>query len=244
MTQALAVIATTHQPIFLPWPGLFYKARHADVVVLLDDVQFPLGRGWMTRNRLKSPEGELWLRVPVLRKGRSGQRIGEVELSSQGDWRRSHMESIRHHYIDAPWLSDYLPGVQAVYEANQRRLVDFNVALIRLVWEGLGLRSRLVMQSELGVTGGKTPLLVDVCKAVGADEYVSLSPAEKYIDPTVFGRAGIGLRWLHFRPPLYPQLWGWGIYNLSALDLLLNCGPKSLGIIEAAGPRSAAAPPS
>lgn len=54
------MIVTTHQPIFLPWPGFFYKALCADVMVLLDDVQFPLGRTWITRNRLKSAQGEQW----------------------------------------------------------------------------------------------------------------------------------------------------------------------------------------
>jgi hypothetical protein len=88
------------------------------------------------------------------------------------------------------------------------------------------------------VSGGKTQLLADVCRAVGAGEYVSLPPARKYIDPQVFSEAGIALRYLSFRPPLYPQLWGWGIYNLSALDLLLNCGPRSLEILWAAGPCS------
>ena len=24
------MVVTTHQPIFLPWPGFFYKALHAD----------------------------------------------------------------------------------------------------------------------------------------------------------------------------------------------------------------------
>lgn len=54
------MIVTTHPPIFLPWPGFFYKAWRADTMVLLDTVQFPLGRSWMTRNRLKSDQGELW----------------------------------------------------------------------------------------------------------------------------------------------------------------------------------------
>jgi len=52
------MIVTTHQPIFLPWPGLFDKALRADTGVLLDEVQFPLGRGWMNRNRLESQHGE------------------------------------------------------------------------------------------------------------------------------------------------------------------------------------------
>jgi hypothetical protein len=34
-----------------------------------------------------------------------------------------------------------------------------------------------------------------------------------------------------FRPPIYPQLWGAFRYNLSALDLLLTCGPTRLDII-------------
>ena len=51
------MILTTHQPIFLPWPGFFQKMLCADAMVLLDAVQFPRGRGWMTRNRLKCGGG-------------------------------------------------------------------------------------------------------------------------------------------------------------------------------------------
>lgn len=229
------MIATTHQPIFLPWPGFFYKALHADVTVLLDDVQFPHGRGWMTRNRLKSPQGELWLRVPVHRKGRGKQRIIDVALVQEGDWRHTHLESIRQHYADAPYLQDYFPFIQAVYQGKQRFLVDLNVEFIQHLWKALGLKGRLVRQSDLGITGGKTRLLADICGALGADTYVGLSPAEKYIEQDVFRAAGIDVRLLRFRPPLYPQLWGWGIYNLSALDLLLNCGTRSRAIIRASG---------
>jgi hypothetical protein len=48
------MLAVTHQPIVLPWPGFFCKALRADALVLLDRVQCPLRRGWMHRNRLKS----------------------------------------------------------------------------------------------------------------------------------------------------------------------------------------------
>jgi hypothetical protein len=42
---------------------------------------------------------------------------------------------------------------------------------------------------------------------------------------------GIEITRSNFRPPVYPQLWGDFIYNLSTLDLLLNCGPKSRDIV-------------
>jgi len=38
-----------------------------------------------------------------------------------------------------------------------------------------------------------------------------------------------------YEPPIYPQLWGDFIANLSVLDLILTCGPKSGGLIRQAG---------
>jgi hypothetical protein len=60
--------------------------------------------------------------------------------------------------------------------------------------------------------------------------------AEKHVDLGRVREAAIEPEYLLFRPPIYPQLWGEFIYNLSTLDLLLNCGPKSIEIISNAGP--------
>ena len=45
---------------------------------------------------------------------------------------------------------------------------------------------------------------------------------------------GIDLARVNYHPVVYPQLWGEFIYNLSTLDLLLNCGPKSKEIVSSA----------
>lgn len=228
------MILTTHQPIFLPWPGFFYKALRADAMVLLDDVQFPRGRGWMTRNRLKCSQGELWLGVPVWKKGKGLQAIRDVALFNEIAWRRKHLLSIRQSYANAPYLDDYLPGVIPAYTREHQHLVDFNVELIRFLWNTLGIKSRLLLQSELSVTGKGTDLLIALCHTLNADRYVTLPPVEKYLDEQAFQASGIGLAFARFRPPAYPQLWGEFRYNLSTLDLLLTCGPKSLEIIAGA----------
>jgi hypothetical protein len=229
------MIVATHQPIFLPWPGFFSKALYADTMVLLDMVQFPLGRSWMTRNRLKSDQGELWLRVPVWKTGKGKQRICDVELCDDRNWRKKHCYSIREQYAHAPYLDDYLPSLEAIYAQRHRRLVELNVELIRLLWSALGLKSRLVLQSELGVSGTSTALLVAICNALHADTYITLPFVEKHLDPAQFRAGGIVVRFVRFRPPVYPQLWGTFRYNLSTLDLLYNCGPKSCEIIAQAG---------
>lgn len=225
------MIVTTHQPIFLPWPGFYFKALAADRLVLLDDVQFPLGRGWMTRNRLKSDRGELWLTVPVWRRGRSGQFIREVGICDEGDWRGKHLRGVRQQYAHAPYLEEVWRMLSAVYGRRHRRLVDFNVALIQGMGEALGLADKFILQSQLGVTGTGTGLLVSLCRALNADAYVTLAPVEKYLDGDLFRSSGVRLTFERFRPPVYPQLWGEFRYNLSALDMLLNCGPKSLGLV-------------
>ena len=52
-----------------------------------------------------------------------------------------------------------------------------------------------------------------------------------YIDEKLFRDAGIELTSFTSRPPIYPQLWGDFIFNLSVFDLVLNCGPKAHDIL-------------
>ena len=50
-----------------------------------------------------------------------------------------------------------------------------------------------------------------------------------------FLSANIQLIWQDFVHPVYPQLHGEFIPNLSILDLLFNCGPQSLAILTQKG---------
>jgi hypothetical protein len=225
------VVITTHQPIFLPWPGFFHKATRSDCMVLLDHVQFPRGRGWVNRNRLKNESGELWLTVPVWKKGRGIQKILDVRIYDDRGWRKKHLRSIEQNYARAPYFDDHFPILQSIYKKKHESLVDLNVELIRFLCNALSIKTRIVLQSELGVTGGGTGLLIALCRRLEADRYALFPAAEKHVDIPLMRETGVEPSYLRFHPPVYPQLWGDFIYNLSALDLLLNCGPKSIDII-------------
>jgi hypothetical protein len=43
--------------------------------------------------------------------------------------------------------------------------------------------------------------------------------------------AGIALELQHWRAPVYPQLHGEFVPDLSVIDLLMNCGPHSSGVL-------------
>lgn len=230
------MVVTTHQPIFLPWPGFFYKALQADALVLLDRVQFPQGRGWLHRNRLKSDQGDHWLRVPLRKAGRATQRIADVEICDDTDWRGRHLRSVRELYAHAPYLRPHLKVLEEIYARRHRTLAALNVDLIRHLWVELRMSTKLYLQSELGVGGQGIDLLANLCEALKADTYLALSVAAKYIDPQTLGARHIALALAKFRPPVYPQLWGDFRYNVSTLDLVLNCGPKARDIILAGPP--------
>jgi hypothetical protein len=225
------MIITTHQPIFLPWPGFFHKARRSDCMVLLDDVQFPRGGSWMTRNRLKYEQGTLWLTVPVWRRDRGLQSIRSVEICDERSWRRKHLQSIRQAYTNAPHFDEFFGAIGSIYEKKHERLADFNIDLIRLFWKVLALDTRLLLQSELGIEGRGTDLLLKICSRLGADRLSIFPATEKHIDTEKLSEQGISLVKVRFNPPVYPQLWGDFMYNLSMLDMLLNCGPASKGIV-------------
>ena len=47
------MILTAHQPVYLPWLGLFHKISLSDTYVFFDEVQY-LPKDWMNRNYIKT----------------------------------------------------------------------------------------------------------------------------------------------------------------------------------------------
>ena len=226
---------TVSQPTFLPWAGFWGRAIASDRVVLLDNVQFPLGSSWVYRNRIKTERGSHWLAVPVFRKGRSYYEIRDVEIDDGREWRKKHLETIRRAYSKAPYFDDYFPELERVYHREWRFLVDLNVELLRILGDWLSVQSEFVLASSL-VSGGKgTELLVRLLNSEGAESLLVPSPGLKYLDLEYLHDSGIDVRAHRFRLPEYPQLKGEFIPNLSVVDLLFNCGTKSREIIVSSG---------
>jgi hypothetical protein len=227
------MILSAYQPYFAPHPGFFAKAARSDVFVLLDAVQFPRGTTWLTRNRFKNDQGVLWMTIPVWKKGLGLQRISEVRICHEQRWAGKHLESLKTAYAKAPFFEDHLPFLERLFGKGHERLVGFNMELLRHVMEHLGIATRVVLLSELGIDRKEPQLSVEICKQLGASTFLAQAGAKKYLDAGVFRREGISLEFFSPRPLVYPQLWGEFLFNLSALDLLFTCGPKAGRILHA-----------
>jgi len=227
------MILSTNQPYFSPFPGFFFKAHLSDIFVILDEVQFPQGATWITRNRFKSDKGTLWITVPVWKKGLGLQNINKVMIYHEGLWPKKHLASMKNAYAKAPYFMDHLSFIEEMFAGKFEKLIDVNLAVIRYLMRCLNIETKVILLSELGVKARGDQLLIDICQMVGASHFMAQGPAKKYLDTNLFQEAGIQLKF--FSPPslVYPQLWGDFIPNLSAFDLIFNCGPKSHDILTA-----------
>lgn len=229
------------QPGYLPWLGFFDQMRRADVFVYYDDVAFDK-HGWRNRNRIKSPQGPVWLTVPVLHRARFGQALDEVEIDNRRPWARKHVATIRQLYARAQYLDRYLPELEELLSRSWPGLVELDIAVAQLLAGWLGLQRRLYRASTLGIPGERSQRLLDICRHFRADRYLSGNAAKAYLDTAMFQAAGITVAWQDYTHPVYPQQHGAFEPYLSVLDLLLNVGGESLDVIASGHAAAAGAP--
>jgi hypothetical protein len=219
------VIVANHQPQYVPYLGFFYKLARCDLLVVMDDVQF-LERGHQHRNLIKMQTGTQWLTVPVQQ--RRGQLIQEVVIDAAQNWRRKHWAALQANYGPAPYFKSLAPELQALLlEGTQTHLSPLDLDLLRWVMQHLAIDVPMKLSSELAVTGERSERHVNICRAVGADTYLSGSGGRQYMELEVFERAGIAVQFVDFVARPYAQRFSQHgfIPNLSVLDALFNCGP-------------------
>jgi WbqC-like protein len=218
------------QPGYLPWLGFFDQFHRSDVFVFYDDVQFDR-RGWRHRNRVKAPMGAQWLTVPVLKKGRYTQTIRETQIDTTCAWQRQHLGRLRAGYAHAPYFDRYYPDIERLLQQSWDFLVDLDLALIEQLLQWLGLTRPTRLASEIGGDGTSTQRLLEICRVIGATQYLSGEAATAYLDEALFAAHGIRVEFQHYVHPVYRQQFGPFESHLSVIDLLFNHGPESLGIL-------------
>lgn len=225
------MIISAYQPYFAPFSGFFAKALRSDLLIIMDRVQFPRATTWLTRNRFKNDQGTLWMTIPVWKKGFGLQRINEVRICHEGRWARKHLASLKSAYANAPFFEDHVTFLEKIFSERFEKLIDLNLKIVEYLMKHLRIPTKIKLLSKLQIETGEPRLSVEICKKLGATQFLAQSGAKKYLDQEAFEKADISLKLFNARPPVYPQLWGQFIPNLSVFDLIFNCGPKGHDIL-------------
>lgn len=215
-----------HQPQYIPWLGYFHKMACVDLFVFLDEVQYKK-REFQNRNTIKTPSGAIWLSVPVLTKGKNLQKIKDVRIDNQTRWSQRHCGSIRRNYARSPFFERYQSFLDEIYGKEWKYLMELNIVTINYIKNSLDITTPVRMESEIGTTKTQTERIIEICKKSNADTYLSGTGARDYLDEELFKTNNIELEYQKFAHPVYPQVHGPFTPDLSALDILFNCGPES-----------------
>ncbi|HOK75945.1 MAG TPA: WbqC family protein, partial [Bacteroidales bacterium] len=121
------------QSDYIPWKGYFDIIRAVDEFIIYDDVQYTR-RDWRNRNRIKTPQGLLWLTIPVKVKGRYYQLINETEVAD-GRWAAKHWKTICLNYSGAKYFEEYEHLFRKAYReaAEMKMLTDINLYFLKLI---------------------------------------------------------------------------------------------------------------
>jgi hypothetical protein len=219
---------TIHQPQYLPWLGYLHKIRQADAFVSLDTVQFKKNE-FQNRNRIKTAQGTQWLTVPVRHK--HPQTIAEVEINNSANWRHKQLQALTTNYRKASGWEQIAPPLEELLDREWSSLSFLNLETIRILMKHLGIQTAIYNSADIAASDHPTQRLVDICSHLGADVYLSGAGGRSYLELTRFEEAEIRVEFQEFEHPVYPQLFGPFEPNLSAVDLLFNCGSRAAGIL-------------
>ena len=224
------MILTAHQPVYLPWLGLFHKIALAETFVYFDQVQY-LPKDWMNRNKIRTKSGSIWLTVPVLRKGYRDLKTSEIEINNSIDWQKKHFRSISLNYKKSPYFENYIPFFEDVYSRKWKFLGELNEYMLKWFLDELGIKVNFLNANDFKFQGEKSSLILNMCKELNASTYIFGMLGKDYADVQEFEKNDIGLIFQNYNHPKYSQLYREFISHMSVIDLLFNHGPKSLEII-------------
>ena len=204
------------------FPGLHYLHRMmlADIFVIFDTVRFN-PRHEENRAKLKSPQGVYWLTVPIANSS-SRQAICCAEIDCSQTWSGKAIKTLSSFYRKAPFYDTCASEINKILEKPSEKLVHLD----RDSWEPalyrLEIDCQFIYASDLPVEGKGPQLLLDICRYLNADTYLSGAFGRDYLDTTIFNSAGIEVRFHEYDYPIYPQRFGDFIPFLSYIDALLN----------------------
>jgi len=214
-----------HQANYFPYPGFFHKINQADVFVIQDDIKFV--NKVTNRNKIISSSGHTWINVPI-KKGHQSLPIMDVKINNEIPWKKINFKKVCAGYNKAKFFHLYKDFFENLYKKEWNNIFDLNFETIKQVFVWLNIKTKIVIESELDVSGQHTERLVNVCKKLGADTYISGIGGKKYLDEKLFEKNKIILKYQNYAPIRYLQHISKSfIPNLSIIDLLANAGSES-----------------
>jgi len=224
------MILTAHQPVYLPWLGLFHKIALADMFCYFDIVQYQK-KDYNNRNKIKTINGPLWLSVPVESKNHFEKNVSQI-LIIQDRWVEKHLKTIGLNYKKTTYFEEYFPMFRStLIDASKKSLGQLNLKLLEYFMQSLNINTPIVKASDYDFNGKGSDLVLDMCVKLEATKYIFGEQGKNYADVAAFNKAGVKVSFQKYNHPVYKQNGRDFLPYMSIIDLLFNEGEKSYDIL-------------
>lgn len=171
-------------------------------------------QSYRSRTHIMGANGLDALQVHIAR--RSGERMPmhTVGLSYDEPWQARHLHAIRSAYGKTPWFIHYIDDIELLLRQKHRRLIDLDLATMRLALEWLGLKSEVAIRERY--------------VEIGEVAAQGLQDLRRALHPKRPWPAHLPM------PSRYTQVFGdrHGFAGrLSILDLVMNMGPEARQVL-------------
>lgn len=187
-------------------PNIEYVARliAAGDNYVIDCGEHYIKRSARNRTQIMTANGVLNLTVPVVKANRPRTPMHTVKIDYSTPWQHQHWVALKSAYRSSPYFDEIAEQLEPFYTARHDNLVQFNLALLR------------VLLSFMGYTA---PLKTTTEYVTATAEDIDLRPKQ---------------RTTTFTTPNYFQLFSDRIpfaENLSIIDLLMSEGPYAVDLL-------------
>ncbi|MBV8389754.1 MAG: WbqC family protein, partial [Mucilaginibacter sp.] len=187
------------QPYFFPYLGHFALIANCDKWVVFDVTQYT-PKSWMTRNRILHPvQGWNYISVP-LNNSSISIRTHEARISSFSDLQKSIEGKMSHYRKRAPYYSEVMKLVDAVFCIPTDSLVQLDVKALQAVCNYIEIPFNYVVASALDLdwgsvqhAGGWAPL---ISAGLGADQYINPIGGQSIFKEEDFFSKGVRLQFI------------------------------------------------
>jgi len=184
-----------HQPHYMPWLGYLWKVKEVDIFVYLDKAAYEKN-GFQNRNRVLIDGREHWLTIPVLTKGRLGQSIRDAKVNWDSAWNLKQYHTLLYNYSKE--MRGKNGAIKAFFDWEDKLLINWCIRSINFLCHVYKINTERRFESELNVNGTGTERLVNICRQLGADTYLSGPTGREYMREETFG--DIKIEYMDWKP--------------------------------------------
>ena len=209
------------QPYFFPYIGYWQLIAAVDLYVVYDDVNYIKG-GWINRNRILI--GNLPHYINLLLKGASPNKlIKDVEVDMGEREQRKLLQTLKLNYNKAPYFDAVFPLIERMLRREEGMLGDYLFELNKEICSFLCIKTPMIKSSSIVKNEAlrSEEKVIDICKRLGADQYINAIGGKKLYDAEHFQTSGIDLQFIKNKQLTYRQFGELFFPNLSIIDIMM-----------------------